>query len=81
MSVIQRVSGAIGTAVLAVVLQRSISALGHAAAHTALAGAFDTAYWWTLGITLLAAMRSFVLARAERHDRSRQPVAGQGSAR
>ena len=47
-----RLGGAIGTAVLAVVLQRASGA-----AHTAaqLAGAFDTAYWWALGIAVLVA--------------------------
>jgi len=72
MSVIQRVSGAIGTAILAVVLQRSISALGHPLSHAGLASAFDTAFWWTLGITLLAAAPSLLLIRAEGQSRRAQ---------
>ena len=52
LNVLQRVGGAIGTAVLAVVLQR---ASGHAPSLAHLAHAFDTAYWWSLGIAVLGA--------------------------
>jgi EmrB/QacA subfamily drug resistance transporter len=62
LNVLQRVGGAIGVAVLAVVLQR-----GEAHAHTLakLASAFDSAYWWSLGISLLALIPCLVLLRAE----------------
>ncbi len=63
MNVLQRVGGAIGTAVLAVVLQR---ASGVAPSPAKLAGAFDTAYWWSLGIALWALIPCVVLLRAER---------------
>jgi EmrB/QacA subfamily drug resistance transporter len=63
MNVLQRVGGAIGTAVLAVVLQR---ASGHAPSLSKLASAFDTAYWWSFGIALLAVIPCVVLLRAER---------------
>jgi EmrB/QacA subfamily drug resistance transporter len=62
LNVVQRVGGAIGTAVLAVVLTR---ASGHAPSITKLAGAFDTAYWWSLGICLLSLIPCVVLLRAE----------------
>jgi hypothetical protein len=62
LNVVQRVGGAIGTAVLAVVLQR---ASGHAPSITKLAGAFDTAYWWSLGICVLSLIPCLVLLRAE----------------
>jgi EmrB/QacA subfamily drug resistance transporter len=62
LNALQRVGGAIGTAVLAVVLQR---ASGHAASITKLAGAFDTAYWWSLGIALASLIPCLVLLRAE----------------
>ncbi len=62
MNVLQRVGGAMGTAVLAVVLQRA-SAGSAAPAH--LAGAFDTAYWWSLGIAVWALIPCVVLLRAE----------------
>jgi EmrB/QacA subfamily drug resistance transporter len=62
MNVLQRLGGAIGTAVLAVVLQRAA-----AGAHSpaALASAFDTAYWWSLGIAALSLIPCVVLLRAE----------------
>ncbi len=62
LNVLQRIGGAIGTAVLAVVLQR---ASGHAPSAAHLAGAFDTAYWWSLGIALLSLIPCVVLLRAE----------------
>jgi EmrB/QacA subfamily drug resistance transporter len=62
MNVLQRLGGAIGTAVLAVVLQR---AAGHAPSAVKLAGAFDDAYWWSLGIAVLALVPCLVLLRAE----------------
>jgi EmrB/QacA subfamily drug resistance transporter len=60
---LQRTGGAIGTAVLAVVLQRA-----GASAHTSaeLASAFDTAYWWALGIAALSLIPCLMLLRAER---------------
>ncbi len=62
LNVLQRIGGAIGTAVLAVVLQR---ATGHNPSPAHLAGAFDTAYWWSLGICLLSLIPCVVLLRAE----------------
>ncbi len=66
MNMLQRIGGAIGTAVLAVVLQR---ASGHAPSLHHLAGAFDTAFWWSLGIAALALIPCVVLLRAERPGR------------
>jgi EmrB/QacA subfamily drug resistance transporter len=62
MNVLQRIGGAIGTAVLAVVLQR---ASGISPSPAKLAGAFDTAYWWSLGIAVWALIPCVVLLRAE----------------
>ena len=62
LNVLQRIGGAIGTAVLAVVLQR---ATGPSPSPAHLAGAFDTAYWWSLGICLLSLIPCVVLLRAE----------------
>jgi len=62
MNVLQRLGGAIGTAVLAVVLQRSAA---HAHSPAELAGAFDTAYWWSLGIAVLSLIPCVVLLRTE----------------
>jgi EmrB/QacA subfamily drug resistance transporter len=71
LNVLQRIGGAIGTAVLAVVLQRA-SGTAHSAAH--LAGAFDTAYWWSLGIAAWALIPCIVLLRAERPPRRSAPA-------
>ena len=60
LNVLQRIGGAIGTAVLAVVLQR---ASGHALIKPA--SAFASAYWWSLGISLLSLIPCLVLLRAE----------------
>jgi MFS family permease len=62
LNVLQRVGGAIGVAVLAVVLQR---AEGHAPSIVKLAGAFDSALWWSLGISVLALIPCLALLRAE----------------
>ena len=66
-----RLGGAIGTAVLAVVLQR---AGGHVHHGAALAGAFGTAYWWALGIAVLSLIPMVVLLRAERRARPGAPA-------
>jgi EmrB/QacA subfamily drug resistance transporter len=62
LNVLQRIGGAIGTAVLAVVLQR---ASGHAPSITHLAHAFNTAYWWSFATAALALIPCVVLLRAE----------------
>jgi EmrB/QacA subfamily drug resistance transporter len=61
-TVLQRTGGAIGTAILAVVLQR---AGAHAHSSGELAGAFDSAYWWALGIAALSLIPCLMLLRAE----------------
>jgi|ERR1039458_8874536 EmrB/QacA subfamily drug resistance transporter len=62
LNVVQRIGGAIGVAVLAVVLQRTSL---HAHSLTKLAGAYDTAFWWSLGICVLSLVPCLVLLRAE----------------
>jgi EmrB/QacA subfamily drug resistance transporter len=69
LNVLQRIGGAIGTAVLAVVLQRASGpspTSGHAPSVTKLASGFDTAYWWSFGIALLSLVPCVVLLRAEK---------------
>jgi EmrB/QacA subfamily drug resistance transporter len=77
LNVVQRIGGAIGTAVLAVVLQR---ASGHAPTLSKLAGAFGTAYWWSFGIALVAVIPCVVLLRAERPRASLTPAAAEAQA-
>jgi hypothetical protein len=69
---LQRIGGAIGTAVLAVVLQRAGEG-AHTA--TAQAAAFATTYWWALGIAALSLIPCTMLLRAERPRRAQAPAA------
>jgi EmrB/QacA subfamily drug resistance transporter len=71
LNVLQRVGGSIGTAVLAVVLQRALQGT-----HTlsAAAGAYGTAFWWSLGLTAAAIIPCLVLLRAERRARVEHPT-------
>jgi EmrB/QacA subfamily drug resistance transporter len=64
---LQRIGGAIGTAVLAVVLERASVGAHTAAAH---AEAFATTYWWAFGIAALSLIPCLVLLRAERPRRA-----------
>jgi EmrB/QacA subfamily drug resistance transporter len=67
LNVLQRVGGSIGTAVLAVVLQRELlSSHGISGA----AAAYGDAFWWALGLTALAIIPCIVLLRAERNARA-----------
>ena len=66
LNILQRVGGSIGTAVLAVVLQRALVGV-----HTldGAAAAYGTAFWAATGITALAIIPCIVLMRAERAAR------------
>jgi EmrB/QacA subfamily drug resistance transporter len=66
MNVLQRVGGSIGTAVLAVVLQRALIG-AHSAADAA--SAYGTAFWASTALTALAIIPCVVLMRAERAAR------------
>jgi len=72
-----RVGGSIGTAVLAVVLQRVLTGV-----HTlsGAAGSYGTAFWWSAGITALAIGPGVVLMRAERAARARTGEAAERAA-
>jgi EmrB/QacA subfamily drug resistance transporter len=67
LNVLQRIGGSIGTAVLAVVLER---ALAGTTSLDAAAAAYGTAFWWSVGITALAIIPCVVLVRAERAARA-----------
>jgi EmrB/QacA subfamily drug resistance transporter len=66
LNVLQRVGGSIGTAVLAVVLQR---ALVGATTIGAQASAYGTAFWFSAGLTAAAIVPCIILMRAERMAR------------
>ncbi len=68
MNVVQRVGGAIGTAVLAVVLQRASVGV---TTMSGAADAFGTAYLWSLAIAVLSLIPCVVLWRAEKPGGSR----------
>lgn len=63
LNVLQRVGGAIGTAVLTVVLTEQLHQHTTPAGQ---AGGFATTFWWVLGITIIAMIPTIVLAAVER---------------
>jgi EmrB/QacA subfamily drug resistance transporter len=73
LNVLNRVGGSIGTAILAVVLQRGLTG-----AHTASASAhaYGNAFWWSAGITALAIVPCVILTRAEHNERRRAQAGG-----
>ena len=68
LSVLQRVGGSIGTAILTVVLSSGISGLA-APSPAGIAGAFSDTYLWVLGISLVALIPTIVLTVVERRTR------------
>ncbi len=73
LNVLQRVGGSIGTAVLAVVLQRALTGT-----HTlsGAAGAYGTAFWFSAAISAVAIVPCIVLTRAERAARRARGTVG-----
>jgi MFS family permease len=67
MNVLQRVGGSIGTAVLAVVLQRALVGQHTLAGQAA---AYGTAFWASAALTALAIIPCVILLRAERAARA-----------
>ncbi len=67
LNVIQRVGGSIGTAILAVVLARSVSG---AHSLSGAASGFGTTFWWALGMTAVATLPCVWLLVAERRARA-----------
>jgi MFS family permease len=70
LNVLQRIGGSIGTAVLAVVLQRALTGI-----HTTagMAGAYGTAFWASAGLAALGFIPCVILMRAERAARAAHP--------
>jgi len=71
LNVLQRVGGSIGTAVLAVILQR---ALVGAHGPSAAAQAYGTAFWASAALSALAIIPCIILLRAERAARAAKGV-------
>ncbi len=64
LTVLQRVGGSLGTAIIVVVLQGHLT---HAAdSHAALAASFAHTYWWVMAVTLVALAPTVLLMRIER---------------
>jgi EmrB/QacA subfamily drug resistance transporter len=84
LNVLQRVGGSLGTAVMAVVLQRQLAGAGVGlgarprGASGAAATAFAHTYWWALAGTALALVPAVVLARTQRRE-AREREAGQAA--
>jgi EmrB/QacA subfamily drug resistance transporter len=66
LNVLNRIGGSVGTTVLAVVLANA-----ERGAHSpaAVAGAYGTAFWWSVGLAALAVIPCIVLMRAEHNAR------------
>jgi hypothetical protein len=64
----QQIGGSFGTAVLAVILEDAISSR-----HTASAGAFHIAFWWSAGFSAVAVLLWLWLPGAQ-HPQSAKPV-------
>jgi EmrB/QacA subfamily drug resistance transporter len=71
LTVLQRVGGSLGTAVIAVVLEGHIK---QAHTQSALASGFGHTYWWVLGVTLVALLPTLLLTRIERRARQQSSV-------
>ena len=69
LNVLMRIGGSIGTAVLAVVLQRSLISAGTHPSIGAVASSYGTAFWWGVGIIVAAVVPCIILWRAERNAR------------
>ncbi|HEU5027880.1 MAG TPA: MDR family MFS transporter [Spirillospora sp.] len=75
LNITQRVGGAVGTALYAVVLQHNLDTTGVAAA-------FGRTFWWPLGLTALAVLPALLLPRhqtpgpapAQPHDNAPKPA-------
>ena len=76
LTVLQRVGGSLGTAIIAVVLQGQIQQRPHP--RPPLAAAFGHTYWWVMGVTLVALVPNATVG-ADRapgqRPRSRDPSA------
>jgi EmrB/QacA subfamily drug resistance transporter len=70
LTVLQRVGGSLGTAIIAVVLQGKLNHAGARAGPEATAVAFAHTYWWVLGVTLVSLLPAVLLAVVERRARA-----------
>jgi EmrB/QacA subfamily drug resistance transporter len=65
----QQIGGSFGTAILAVILENAV-----AAHHGVLASAFDVAFWWSAGFSVIATLLALWLPGAQRVREARPPA-------
>jgi hypothetical protein len=66
--IVQQIGGSFGSAVLALILASAL--LSHRAVTPAARGlAFDTAFWWAIGLTALALVPAVLLPAAKKRQR------------
>jgi hypothetical protein len=68
LNVIQRLGGAVGTALFAIVLSRQAGTGPGVHGADALAGAFGTTFWVAAGLIAAAVVPALLLPRARRHQ-------------
>jgi EmrB/QacA subfamily drug resistance transporter len=95
LNAVQRTGGAVGGALLAVVLEHQLAmassgssaggsaALGSVsgAASSDVAAAFGHTFWWAVGLSVLAIVPAAILALTQRRDRSQATASPAGAAR
>jgi EmrB/QacA subfamily drug resistance transporter len=69
LTVLQRVGGSLGTAIIAVVLQGKVTDLGRHATPATVATAFGQTFAWVMAMTVLALVPTVVLWQVERRAR------------
>jgi EmrB/QacA subfamily drug resistance transporter len=69
LNVLMRVGGSLGTAILAVVLQRAVLSAGRHPTVAAVAGAYGTSFWWGVAFIAVAIVPCVILFRAEHSAR------------
>ncbi len=73
LSVLQRVGGSIGTALIIVALQSHLDRAG--SRSSAQAAAFGAAFWWVLAVAAVATLPTILLAVSERRARATRTAA------
>jgi EmrB/QacA subfamily drug resistance transporter len=71
LTVLQRVGGSLGTAIIAVVLQGQIQ---HARTPVAVAAGFGHTYWWVMAVTVVGLAPALLLARIERRAKVQSEI-------
>jgi EmrB/QacA subfamily drug resistance transporter len=69
LTVLQRVGGSLGTAIIAVVLEGQTR---HAHTAVAAAAGFGHTYWWVMGATLIGLLPTLLLARIEQRTKTHE---------